>query len=189
MKYFKYTLIALILTSTIFFSCGEDKTEGGIQHRESNIESYSVYVGSPSGGQELDPDSIAKKIDKIFPTSLFEEYAKTYFIFLDETTVVIEQGNSHAEINKYIFENGSLYLFNNEIPVYYGDGDAKNLNIRQHYVAYKRAGDKSFVATQITPRKTVSKEEASAETPFASIENMKSTEDTLVWCTRSSIFK
>lgn len=189
MNYFKYTLTALILASTIFFSCGEDNTGGGIQHRESNIESYSVYVGSSTGGQELHRDSIKNQFDLIFPSTVFEEYSKTYFIFLDETTIAIEQGNSLPEINKYIFQNGSFFLLNNNESIYYGEGDTKTLNIRQHYVAYKRSGDKSFTAKQLTPRKTVNKEDASAETPFASIENMKSTEDTLIWCTRSSVFR
>ncbi|WP_108822793.1 hypothetical protein [Dysgonomonas sp. Marseille-P4361] len=189
MNYFKYTLISIILASATLFSCGDDKTEGGIQHRESTIESTFGYIGSSSGVKELHPDSIKKILDRVFPATLFEEYADTYFIFLDEMTVAIDQGDSRPEINKYIFENGSLYLINNDTPVYYGEGDTNELKIRQHYVAYKRDGEKSFTTKQITPRKEVSEEDAATETPFLSIENIKSSKDTLIWCTRSSIFK
>lgn len=187
MKRLKYLYLISFLATTLFYSCGNESDEI-IRYTESKIDTCFIYVGSETGGVELHSDSIKDRLDLIFPETTFENFNNTTFSFIDETTVLIEQ-ESAPEINNYIFQGNSLYLYKNNEPIYFGDGDITSFNIRQHYIAYKQAGDNKFTTLQVPPQKELSKEDAAKQSPFVTIQNMKSIEDTLIWCTRSSLFR
>lgn len=188
MNSLKYIYALPIIIVIMFSACGDDDSKGIIRYIESNIESYTIYVGSATGGQELHPDSIKERINEIFPTTIFENYTNTSMNFIDDF-IFIEQSGSPAEMSRYTFEDGSIYLYNDETPVYYGDGDKTNLHIRQHYIAYKQPNDKKFTNRQLTPKKNINTNNVAQESPFLTIEDMKSEADTLIWCTRSSFFR
>lgn len=190
MKYLKRLHIIIITTITFFVSCSNDESDKGvIRYTESNIDTCFIYVGSETGGKELHLDSIRKRFDLIFPTTVFESFSNTSFSFIEEDKVFIEQAGTKPEMNNYFFSEGSFYLYNNDTPIYYGEGNEESLNVRQHYIAYRQNGDKAYTNIQSIPQKIVNKEDISKQTPFGSIENMKSKADTLIWCTRISSFK
>lgn len=189
MKHFKYLYPLLSITSILFSSCGSDDSGNSIRYIESEIEHYAIYVGSETGGKELPVDSIEGRFNLIFPSHIFETLNSTSFTFVDDNSVVIEQTEGNPEINNYIFNDGSLYLYNDESLTYFGDGNTEELKIRQHYIAYKQSGDKDFYRLQAIPQKTINEDDIALQSPFTTIENMKSTEDTLVWCTKSTLFK
>jgi len=180
-----------IITVFFFAACGSDDSNSGILRyieASSGVESYTLYVGSETGGYEVHTDSIINRINLIFPTTVFESYSNTTITFWNES-VIIEQSGSPAEKSLFKFEDNSLYIFNEDVPVYVGDGDKKALNIRQHYIAYKQPGDKTYQNIAASPQKNIDKDKAAAESPFGTIADMKSVEDTLVWCTRISAFR
>lgn len=189
MIHIKHLFFVPLLFIVLITSCGNDDSDKAIRYIESEVESYTVYVGSEEGGIELDLDSIKDRLDLIFPMSVFENFTNTTFSFIDENIVLIEQQGSKPEINNYIFEGNSLFLYKDKEPLYYGNGDISSFNIRQHYIAYKQAGDKTFINLQAIPQKEIGKDDIAKQSPFTSIQNMKSSEDTLIWCTRSSLFE
>lgn len=186
----KYIYTLLFITALIFTSCGGDDNGGGLRYigASSGYESYTLYVGSESGGVEVHADSIKRRIDKIFPPTVFENYGNTSISFLNDQ-IIIEQSGSTPEKSSCKFENNSLYIYNAEVPVYFGDGDQDALDIRQHYIAYKQPEDKAFNNIPALPQKNIDKDKAVTETPFGTIANMKSEQDTLIWCTRKSLFR
>lgn len=190
MKYLKQVYFSIISTAIILTSCGDDESKtNSIRHIESVTDTCYVFVGSETGGVVLHLDSIKDRLEIVFPPTLFENFSNTSISFIDDSKLFIEQVGSKAEISNYMFENGSLYLLKNNTPVYYAEGDEKSLDIYQHYIAFKQDGDKTFTNKQVIPQKTVDKEDISGQSPFGSINNMKSKEDTLIWCTRISSFR
>lgn len=180
-------LVAVIL---IFISCGGDDESLALKYIESDsgYESYTLYVGSESGGVEVHTDSIKDRIDLIFPVSVFENYTNASISFWGDA-ILIEQSGAPTEKSLYKFEDNSLYIYNEEVPVYYGDGDESALIIRQHYIAYKQPEDEVFNNIAASPQKVFDKDKAAAESPFGTIANMKAEGDTLIWCTRKSVFR
>lgn len=186
----KYIYSLLFITALVFTACGGDDAGGGLRYSEasSGYESYTLYVGSESGGVEVHADSIKGRIDKIFPTAVFENYGNTTISFLNDQ-IIIEQTGSAPEKSLCKFEDNSLYIYNAEVPIYFGDGNQDALDIRQHYIAYKQPGDKAFNNIPALPQKSIDKDKAAAESPFETIANMNSEGDTLIWCTRKSVFR
>ncbi|MDR2955846.1 MAG: hypothetical protein LBV43_12265 [Prevotella sp.] len=185
----KYTLFGLF-TLILLVSCGDDDDKGILRYVESQsgTESFTMYAGSEDGGIVVDPDSIKIPQTTYFPNSTFESYASTTFSFTNDNVVMVEQ-STPAERNEYKFEDGSFYLFKAGEYRYFGDGDKSIINIRQHYIGYKQQGESTFSLMQATPQKDIDADKAAAETPYGSIENMKSEGDTLIWCTHSSYFR
>lgn len=183
-----YSLFTVVIL--FFYACGGDDNSGALRYiaASSGYESYTLYVGSESGGIEVHTDSIKGRIDQIFPTTVFESYTNTTFVFFNNQ-ILIEQAGSVPELSDYKFEDNSLYIYNNGDPIYFGDGSQTAIDVRQHYIAYKQPGDKRYNNISATPQKNIDKDKAVAQTPFETIENMKSEGDTLVWCTRISAFR
>lgn len=181
-------IYSLFLIVVGFTACGSDDNSGALRYiaTSSGYESYRLYVGSESGGVEVHADSIKGRIDKIFPVSVYENYTNTIISFLNNQ-IIITQSGSPAEKSTYKFEDGSLYIFKGNIPVYFGDGNQNTLDIRQHYIAYKQSGDHIFNNISALPQKDIDK--AAQESPFGTISGMKSEQDTLIWCTRKSVFR
>lgn len=174
----------------LFVACGGDEDSGALRYVDSSsgYESYTLYVGSETGGVEVHQDSIKKRIDQIFPASVFENYSNTTISFLNDE-ISIEQSGSPAEKSPYKFEDNSFYVYKRGVPVYFGDGNQDALDVRQHYIAYKQPGDKSFNHISALPQKVMDKDKAAEESPFGTIADMKSEQDTLIWCTRKSAFR
>lgn len=183
-----YTLLLFI--TAIFTACGGDDNSGALRYiaTSSGYESYTLYVGSESGGVEVHADSIKKRIEKIFPASVYENYTNTTISFLNDQ-IIITQSGSPAEKNTCKFENNSLYILKGDVPVYFGDGNQNALDIRQHYIAYKQSGDNAFSNIAALPQKSIDKDKAAQESPFGAISDMKSEQDTLIWCTRKAAFR
>lgn len=183
MKYIYYFFIIFVAG---LVSCGSDEDTGVLRYKESTVGDFTMYVGSVNGGQVVPPDSIKKRVEDYIRTALYENYANTTISFLNNEIIVSQ--NSPGEKSIYEFQNGSLYLVKDNNLTYIGDGDHTVLNIRQHYISYKQTGDQGFYSKQANPQRIIDADVAASETPFFGVANMKSTEDTLVWCTRNSLF-
>ena len=185
----KFTYIFLILL-IVFAACGDDgNSERALRYidTQSGIVDFKMYVGSDEGGIEFDIDSLKKKVDAFFPSTLFESYTSTSVSFTNDE-IIIEQSSIYERF-KYKFEDGSLYINKEGGELrYFGDGDQNALDIRQHYIGYK-SGDEAYHLLSSIPIKTISKDTVAAQTPFAKVAAMTNTGDTLIWCTRRATFR
>lgn len=187
----KYIYIAITLAFLFLCSCSSDSadTAGVLRYKESEIEKpFKLYVGSPNGGKEYTKtDSL--KIDNFIRSSFFESYSNTTITFPSENEILVTFAATQVKPEKsvYKFENGSLFIYAGGKFLYFGEGNADALAIRQHYVGYK-TGEGDFVLEQVDPQKNITADDAVSYTTFGSLKNMTSVEDTLVWCTRASYF-
>lgn len=187
----KHKIFILFFVLVLLSSCGDD--EGDIiRYSASTIEPFKVYVksaDSEQGGVELGESSITSRIRKIIPESTYEYYVNTTITFLENNIIIDPQASlALPEKSPCRFEGGSLYISKASQWQYFGDGDQRMITIRQHYIAHKQNGSEKFQIKQVPPQKDMNGEVAAGQSPFGELKNMVEG-DTLIWCTRNSVFR
>lgn len=192
MKTNKVLSIVILLIATTYSACSNDDiSDRALRNNSSEISPFVVFAGSPDGGKRVHPDSIRNKVTAYFPSSVFEGYSSTAISFAGENIIIDSQLGMGGlpEKSIYKFENDILYIKNSGAWRYIGEGNQSLITIRQHYVGYKQPGNEHFQYKQLEPQKDIDSIKAVKTTPFELLDNMKAEEDTLIWCTRSSIFR
>lgn len=185
-KLYGFLLVALFLLN----ACGNDDeiTGRALVYKESNLDSTSikVYVGSPDGGK-LDT-LVVKPADaqKIF-NKAFENYTKTNISF-DEDRIIISQ-SGFSEISLCRIDKDTLWISNRSEYLYFGYYmKDRALAVVQNYV-YAKKSDKTTAVNQIPPTRLVDKDMYVKYSLYGSFSAMTSEKDTLISCTRISVFR
>jgi hypothetical protein len=172
-----YGLLLLIFIT----SCGDDNKTDNIRYIQSDIVDFNVYAGSGSGTAKVEKNRFDSS--KVF-SGLFELYTADATISFNNGLIYVNQGSAIRERSAYKFVDSLLYIFTGDVEQYYGRGNEKNLRIRQHYVGYKGTNN------AITLFQGISKDKFTLEDALNSAQKSGiPTGDTIMWCTRESIFR
>lgn len=172
MKGFK--IISLLMISVLFSACGDDDNSGSLRYRHSKYAKFEIYAGSPDGAI-----LVKERMDTIrYFSPIVEDFTNATMRFEGDKVFISQL--STAEVSSYTFENGSFYIDGQ----YYGSGNESKLFIRQHYYAYKIDG-RTIHRFKAPSQVDFTRDEALTATGLA----MKNETDTLVICTRESLFQ
>ena len=174
--------IFIILLST---ACSDDDSFNGLRYDSSEILQFRVFAGSVNGGKSIDT---TLNVTRYFPTSSFESFTNTTIAFTDNI-ITIMQNAPLPEKSLYRFEKNTLFIESAGRWQYYGFGDKNNLTINQHYIGYRQPGEDKFTVFRANPQSNIDSLIAVKQTPYITLEDMKSEKDTLIWCTRHSYFR
>lgn len=174
MKSFK--IISLFLFSALLFSaCGDDDDSGALRYQYSKYTKFEIYAGSPTNKATL----VNVKTDTIrYFSPIIEDFTNATMRFEGDKVFISQLGT--AEVSSYRFDNGSLYIDDQ----YFGTGNESKLFIRQHYYAYKLDG-RTIYRFKGPSQVDYTKDEALEATGL----EMKNETDTLIICTRESLFQ
>lgn len=177
-----FSIIALTL---LFVACGNDDSTTLVYQR-STTDNVTIYVGSEAGAVERIRDSLRRNNIDAYVGSMYETYTDGTLTF-EEDLLLVRLGTSMAERRNYTFEGDNLMVLSGDTWTYMGTGDKSRINIRQHYIAY--VSNNTLTRMQGTAANELTITEAAALTPFGSLDNMTQPGDTLILCTRESLFE
>ncbi|MDR0824845.1 MAG: hypothetical protein LBN74_07090 [Prevotella sp.] len=172
-----YGLLLLIFIT----SCGDDNKTNNIRYIRSDVVDFNVCAGEGSGVAKVEKSRFDSS--KVF-SDLFELYTADATISFSDGLMYVNQGSAIRERSAYKFVDSLLYVFTGNVEQYYGRGNEKNLRIRQHYVGYKGT-DNAITLFQGIPKDKFMLEDALKSVQKSSVP----AGDTIMWCTRESIFR
>lgn len=186
----KIVLIALSLAALMFVACGDDDSTT-IRYQKSTTDSVNIYVyigkpDRPGQPERIKVDSLRRRSIEPYVSSMYETYRDATMTF-EEDMLLLKQGTSASERRSYKFEGNSLMILSGETWTYMGTGSKKEVNVRQYYIA-------TIINNQLTkiaapPVRDLTIEDAAKLTSLGSLQNLNLKTDTIILCTRESLFQ
>ncbi|NDW17486.1 hypothetical protein D0T53_00980 [Dysgonomonas sp. 216] len=191
MKLRKLLPLVLGVVTLGFASCSDDDDDS-VSYKETKIVNFKMYVGSENGGVEVNTANIDPK--KYFKEDLEEEIDDNegVSITFSGNKATVSYSGEKGTIS-YKVENGKLYFGEENYWWFAGFGGTGGFKVSEHYGYYRTQYSYNFNdidLEDLNDQETIDINDVMESNYYlGSLDDMRSIQDTIVFCTIESYFR